>query len=82
MTDSRNGVAGQLHRRVDMRVVDVADVVAADVVAAAAVVAAVAVAVAVAVGKDLVVVRKQKGSAGRACSRRRHCARHTARLWH
>lgn len=45
MTDSRNGVAGQLHRRVDMRVVDVADVVA-DVVAA------------VAVGKDLVVVRQ------------------------
>ena len=43
MTDSRNGVAGQLHRRVDMRVVDVADVVAA---------------AAVAVGRDLVVVRQ------------------------
>jgi hypothetical protein len=68
VADSRHGVAGQLHRRMDMRAADV-DV---DVAAAAAVAAG---------GRDLVAAQQRKGLAERR-SRRQHYARRRAHLWH
>lgn len=66
--DSRHGVAGQLHRQMDMRAVDVA------------VGAAAGVAVAVG-GRDLLAAQQRKGLAGKH-SRRQHYARRTAHLLH
>lgn len=65
--DSRRDAVGQLHRQMDMRAVDV-DV---DVAAAAA----------GGGGRDLVAAQQRKGLPERS-SRRQHCARRMAHLWH
>jgi hypothetical protein len=65
--DSKHDVAGQLRRRMDMRAVGV-DVAAAGVAAVVG-------------GMGLVAARQRKGLAERR-SRRQHCARRTAHLWH